>query len=117
MMGDQCVETGCDATGLIPPLHAYGYVQLERCAVIGGPVYRGCRMPGHHGRYFFSDFCAAFVHSLRWSAVDDAPVVVVDHPTLSDRLAFVSGFGVDADGEILVLDWEAGEVHRIVPAP
>jgi glucose/arabinose dehydrogenase len=117
LMGNECVESGCDSTGLTAPLHVYSYINQQRCAVVGGQVYRGCRMPGHHGRFFFSDFCAGFVHSLRWSALTPASTEIVEHTSLVDRLPYVSGFGRDAAGELLILDWEGGKVHRIVPAP
>ena len=33
--------------------------------ITGGVVYRGCRMPGYAGTYFYGDFCSGFVRSFR----------------------------------------------------
>jgi hypothetical protein len=37
------------------------------CAVIGGYVYRGCRMDAWQGRYFYGDFCPGFVKTFTMS--------------------------------------------------
>ena len=54
--GSQCYSpaSGCDRTGLTPPV--YEYTHAEGCAVTGGVVYRGCRMPELAGTYFFGDY-------------------------------------------------------------
>jgi glucose/arabinose dehydrogenase len=115
--GSECEVEGCDQTGLVAPLVTYPWATLERCAAIGGHVYRGCRMPGHHGRYFYSDFCATWLRSFRWSALDDQPVTVTDHAGVSGLLYNVSSLGLDGQGELLLVDWEDGKLYRVVPAP
>jgi glucose/arabinose dehydrogenase len=102
--------TGCDTSGLTLPVLDYG----SGCSVIAGPVYRGCRMPGHHGTFFFGDFCEGFVRSFR--LVNGA---VAEQRDWTDALArgvgSLSAFGVDADGEMYILDLE-GDVFKVVPA-
>jgi glucose/arabinose dehydrogenase len=111
--GSQCYSppSGCDRTGLTAPV--YEYRHPEGCSVTGGVVYRGCRMPDLAGTYFFGDFCTGLVRSFRlangqatelreWTGT----LRGVDSPT---------AFGVDADGEIHVVDYD-GEVYRIEPA-
>jgi glucose/arabinose dehydrogenase len=118
-MGNACQPDqtdSCDTTGLTPPLYQYAYSAQNLCAVVGGQVYRGCKMPGHHGRYFFGDFCAGFVRSFRWSALDPtAPLAVTEHAAISGRLEFLSGIGLDANGELLLLDHDGGTIQRVVP--
>jgi hypothetical protein len=112
--GTQCYEppSGCDLRGLTPPVLDYGHD--EGCSVTGGVVYRGCRMPGWHGTYFYGDFCSGFVRSFRLEA--GRAVELRDWTaTLGPGLGQVSSFGVDADGEIHVLDYD-GDVFRLVPA-
>ena len=74
----------------------------EGCSVTGGVVYRGCRMPGYAGTYFYGDFCSGFVSSFRLQggrAVDQR-----DWTSQLGRRSNLSSFGVDADGEVYVVD-------------
>jgi glucose/arabinose dehydrogenase len=104
--------TGCDRTGLTLPVAEYSHA--DGCSVTGGQVYRGCRMPGYAGTYFYADYCTALVRSFRlqngqatdardWSAALGRGL---DNPT---------AFGTDADGEVYVVDYD-GEIYKIVPA-
>jgi glucose/arabinose dehydrogenase len=111
--GSQCYSpaSGCDRTGLTPPV--YEYTHTEGCAVTGGVVYRGCRMPELVGTYFFGDYCTGLVRSFRLAngqATDvrdwTAGLRGIDSPT---------AFGLDADGEVHVVDYD-GEVYRLEPA-
>ncbi len=79
----------------------------------GWLVYRGRLLPGLVGHYFFGDFCTGFVRSFRLEqgrAVDlrdwSAGLRGVSAPT---------AFGLDAEGELHVVDWD-GEVYRLEPA-
>ncbi len=110
--GTECQgQPGCDTTGLTAPIHQYSHA--EGCAIIGGPVYRGCAMPGHHGKLFFGDFCGVWVKTLVYSA--GATAFLTEHPGLTDT-GTIGGFGVDALGEIYVLDHDDGTIDKIVPA-
>ena len=42
--------------GITLPVVEYG--RGDGCSITGGVVYRGCRMPGYHGTYFYGDFCS-----------------------------------------------------------
>lgn len=102
--GDACLDPdGCDGSAIAP---VYEYSHLLGCAVVGGPVYRGCRMPGYQGAAFFGDYCGGWIRSLR-----DGAVTV--HAGL--QLGSVSALGTDAAGELYVADHVAGTVSRIVP--
>ncbi len=105
--------SGCDMRGLTLPVLDYDHGQ--GCSVTGGVVYRGCRMPGLQGTYFYGDYCTGFVRSFR---LDGGRAVEARDWTagLGTGLAQVSSFGLDADGELLVLDYD-GELYRLVPAP
>jgi glucose/arabinose dehydrogenase len=82
------------------------------CSVSGGFVYRGSAMPELDGTYFYADWCYGWIRSFVY-----ADGVASEPMDWSDQLAAgtISGFGVDADGEILVLGWDAGTLYRIVP--
>ena len=91
---------GLLAEGLDPPV--VEYTHSEGCAVTGGVVYRGCRMPGYAGTYFYGDFCSGFVRSLpaRGGSRDGRARldrVLGAHESLTS-------FGTDADGEVYMLE-------------
>jgi glucose/arabinose dehydrogenase len=82
------------------------------CSVTGGEVYRGAAIPELDGHYFYADWCTGWIRSFRHANGEAA-----DGKDWSEDLkaAMVSSFGHDADGELLVLDWQAGTLNRIVP--
>jgi len=84
----------------------------QGCSVTGGEVYRGSAIPELDGHYFYADWCFGWIHSFRFAGGK-----IVDPKNWSADLetAMVSSFGHDADGELLVLDYEADTVSRIVP--
>ena len=102
-------SSGCDTNGLTLPVLDYD----SGCSVIAGPVYRGCRMPGHHGTFFFGDFCEGFVRSFRF--VNGTVTDQRDWTGQIGRARSLSAFGVDADGEMYIVDLD-GEVFKVVPA-
>jgi hypothetical protein len=107
---DECMDPeACDPAGLTPP--AWSYDHGEGCAVIVGAVYRGCAMPGHHGKLFVGDFCGGWVKSLIYSRGEVG--FVTEHPELA--VADLSAIGVDALGELYLLDFDQGTVDRVVP--
>jgi hypothetical protein len=91
------------------------------CTVVGGYVYRGCRMPDLQGTYFYSDHCANFVRSHR----TDAGCQTADPPDDSRwndlqpgggvTITSMSGFGEDNRGEIYLVDHDGGEIFKMIP--
>src|SRR5690606_18463831 len=92
------------------------YDHRTGCSITGGEVYRGKALPALRGVYFYADYCTAILRSFRWSEAGGAR----DHwdwkPVLDPkfRLANISSFGVDADGEIYILSL-GGDIYKIVP--
>jgi glucose/arabinose dehydrogenase len=109
--GTQCFNpaSGCDRTGLTAPVYEYSHA--EGCSVTGGHVYRGCRMPALAGTYFFADFCTGLVRSFRLAG---GAVTELRDWTSSVRVRSPSSFGVDAAGELYIVDY-AGQLYRIEP--
>ena len=102
----------CDRSGITLPITEYDH-QGGACSVTGGYVYRGDSVPSLRGHYFYGDFCAGFVKSLRvdgGSAVDQR-----DWPEL-DPGDQITSFGQDAAGEVYIVT-AGGGVFRIAPAP
>jgi glucose/arabinose dehydrogenase len=82
------------------------------CSVTGGEVYRGAAIPELDGHYLYADWCYGWIRSFRY-----ADGAALDERDWSGDLepGTISSFGHDADGELLVLGWDAGTVSRIVP--
>jgi glucose/arabinose dehydrogenase len=113
MEGTHCYNAAsCGTAGLTLPVLDYGHG--AGCSVTGGVVYRGCRLPGYAGTYFYGDYCSAFVRSFRYQngAVTDPRDWT---NSLSQGLSSISSFGVDAEGEIYIVDLEGGTVREVVP--
>ncbi|HEV8700000.1 MAG TPA: PQQ-dependent sugar dehydrogenase [Candidatus Polarisedimenticolia bacterium] len=86
------------------------------CSITGGEVYRGCLMPDFSGAYFYGDYCAGFVKSIRMAGGEvtngqDWTDEVAPGGTLVNSL---TSFGQDAQGEIYITDRD-GIVLRILP--
>jgi glucose/arabinose dehydrogenase len=108
---------------LTDPIHEYDH-SVGNC-VAGGVVYRGSALgDAYRGRYFFADFGYGRVWSLAL-AIDG----VTGEATASDLIEHTSdlagsglldnvvSFGVDAAGEIYLVDFFLGRVLEIVPEP
>lgn len=105
--GFSCFRGGslCDAADLIPPV--YDYRHPEGCSISGGYVYRGRAIPQLNGHYFFSDYCAGFLRSIAPSGE------VFDWTEQTGTVSDVTSFGLDIDGELLVISAN-GTVYRVV---
>jgi glucose/arabinose dehydrogenase len=103
--------TGCDTTGITMPV--LDYTHAEGCAVTGGYVYEGCRMPDLVGTYFYGDYCSGFVRSFRY--VSGQATEKRDWTPDLAGIDHITSFGTDADGEIYVVDRD-GEIYRLEPA-
>jgi len=117
MEGTHCYPPGttCTSAGLVPPTFQYthGVSSANGCAVIGGYVYRGSRLPALVGRYFFADFCRGWIKSFRVLA--GVAVDLIDHTPQLGTLASITSLGQDASGELYVVA-QGGSVYRLAPA-
>jgi glucose/arabinose dehydrogenase len=92
----------------VPPV--YEYPTQGGCAVTGGYVYRGSRIPGLQGTYVFGDFCNGGLQGLRLEGGRGA-----EHRDLGLVVGQLASFGEDLDGELYVLSLAEG-LFRIDPA-
>jgi glucose/arabinose dehydrogenase len=105
---------------LTEPIHDYG--RSQGASVTGGLVYRGQALdPSFHGRYFYAGFISGRVFSigLHLDAAGEATADDEREHTQSlgarDTLGMVSSFAQGHDGEILLANYSAGTVVRVVP--
>jgi len=100
---------GSDSAGRVAPILEYSHDD-GRCAVTGGHVYRGERIPSLYGGYVYSDSCDG---RLRGTLVP--PAAVGEEVDFGLAAGSVVGFGEDGSGELYVLSQTDG-VLRIDPA-
>ncbi len=100
---------GTAPANAVPPVlelaHTNGY-----CAVVGGFVYRGSKIPDLRGSYVYGDDCNPKISAIR---VDGGRVAAARDLGIAAKS--VSSFGQDADGELYVLSLTDG-LFRIDPA-
>ncbi len=101
----------CDDPGLTDPVEEYANGGSGE-SVIGGYVYRGCRMPNFHGTYFYGDNGVGFVSSFEISG--GVATNQQNWPTLGGRASLTS-FGEDNRGEHYMADAGASQILKIMP--
>ena len=107
--GDQLFKPGQLVTlggPLITPAYTYLHSEEGGCSVTGGLVYRGKALPDLVGSYVFGDYCIGQLLSARRTATGITPPV-----ELGLRVAGLQAFGVDQDGELLVMS--ADTLYRL----
>lgn len=103
----------CDKAGLTLPMLDYPN-EGSAVSVTGGSVYRGSKIPGLRGAYFYADYPSNRV----WSVIFDRDERTVTNPisytqdlTLSSPVAIETG----GDGELYFVSIGAGTVYRLDP--
>jgi uncharacterized repeat protein (TIGR03806 family) len=104
--GNACFNpsSNCDTGTLTAPLAVYDH--SLGCAVTGGFVYRGSRLPEIYGAYVYGDYCSGRIWALRYDGTTATTTLLVD-TTLS-----ISSFGEDRDGELYVVSL-GGSINRL----
>jgi len=107
---------------LTDPIHEYGRNVGQ--SITGGYVYRGGALPAtYRGRYFFADFVQGRVFSLGLSIDGNGEARVADvleHTAELGgfaQLGNISSFGIDADGELLIVSYSLGRVLKVIGPP
>jgi glucose/arabinose dehydrogenase len=105
---------------LTEPIHDYG--RSQGASITGGFVYRGAALDrSFYGRYFYADFVSGRVFSIglhldpQGEATADDEREHTDSLGSRETLGMVSTFAQDHDGELLLANYSAGTVVRIVP--
>jgi glucose/arabinose dehydrogenase len=120
--GSHCPNPSCAGAGACnsitnPIMPILEYSHAAGCSITGGYVYRGCRMSGLSGRYFFADYCSAFIDSFRMVGgvlTDRHDYSVELAPGGGASIQQITSFGEDARGEIYIAD-RRGQIYKIVP--
>jgi len=104
----------CNDASLILPVIDYAH-SGGSCSIAGGYVYRGCRMPNIHGKYFYGDYCSGIVNSIEVSG-GTATNLTNWNSQIGTGFGLLA-FGEDAQGELFITVWNGnnGEVRMVVP--
>jgi uncharacterized repeat protein (TIGR03806 family) len=84
------------------------YDHSAGASITGGYVYRGARLSGFHGAYFYADFSSGRI----WALVHDAGRAISTTQVAS--LSNPVSFGEDEAGELYVVSF-GGTIHDLVP--
>ena len=113
MEGSHCNRSsGCDQMGMQKPALSYATHENSTCAIIGGSVYRGQKIPEIKGQYFYSDYCNSWLRSFGFA---DGKVTD-QHEWPIGKLGSITSFGEDAQGELYICT-SSGRVYRIIKSP
>ena len=89
----------------VPPIAQYTHE--EGCSITGGYVYRGSKVQAAKGRYFYGDYCAGTIWSLKLSG--SAATGIRQEPF---SVRSLTSFGEDSAGELYVVGGDS--VYRLV---
>jgi hypothetical protein len=106
-------------SNLVDPIHEYSHSVGQ--SITGGFVYRGTALPAtYRGRYFFADYVQGRVFSIGLtidpSSREATASERTDHTAELGGTAVigsVSGFGVDAGGELYLVSHTKGTIFQI----
>jgi len=106
------VELAAGPHPVTPPLLALPHTAAA--SITGGFVYRGKKFPELDGKYVFGDWETHRIWSLvppaRNEAADAKSLELTDLYAPSIRII---DFGQDHDGELVILDYDAGTIHTL----
>lgn len=81
-------------------------------SITGGYVYYGNRLPELKGTYIYGDYDTGRIWGFRYHKGK-----VSNHRELFDTQLRIVAFGQDAAGEVYIVDFVGGALHRLVKAP
>ena len=116
MEGNQCFwheSAVCNTEGLTFPVAEYDHTR--GCAIVGGAVYRGDRIPYLQGYFIFADFCLGEIYGVK--QLDRQPVQA-DRPAwqsalLASAAVPISAIGQDEEGNVYATGYQDGVLYLL----
>lgn len=97
-------------TPIIPPVSDHPHSEAN--SVIGGPVYRGSKLPGLAGSFIYGDYITGTI----WAVAPDEGHSY-SHTTLVDTDLRIVAFAQGGKGELFVLDHDfTGMIYELLPS-
>ena len=103
-------ERATGPTPILPALVEHPHSDFR--SITGGYVYHGSRLPELRGAYIYGDYDTGKIWMLRHEGAK-----VVEHRELDDTQLRIVSFAQDLDGDVLLLDFPGGGIHRLAKAP
>jgi len=102
-------EVKVGPTPIVPPIKDHSHTEAN--SVIGGPVYRGEKLPGLAGSFVYGDYITGTI----WSVKPDEDNSYAG-TTLCDTDLRIVAFTEASGGELYVLDYDAtGKIYELLP--
>ncbi|MCH2200537.1 MAG: PQQ-dependent sugar dehydrogenase [Fuerstiella sp.] len=96
-------------TPIRPPLKDHSHTEAN--SVIGGPIYRGTKLPELNGTFIYGDYITGTI----WGLQSDGNGSYT-HTTLVDTHQRITAFAEGSVGELFVLDYDyTGQIYEVVP--
>lgn len=110
--GEQPVnqERSVGPTPILPPTTAHSHIESR--SITGGYFYQASRLPDLKGAYIYGDYVTGKIWGLRHQYGK-----VTWREELVDTPLQISTFGIDRDGDVLIVDYPTGTLHRLTPNP
>jgi glucose/arabinose dehydrogenase len=102
-------------SGFTPPIHDYS--RTDGRSTTGGYVYRGIAIPELQGTYFFADYVTARIWTFRFDGQEVSEFVErTDEiaPGIFRDVRTISSFGEDSQGELYIIDYQDGEIFKVI---
>jgi glucose/arabinose dehydrogenase len=114
--GKGCYDppTGCATAGLLDPV--VDHPRSEAIAITGGVVYRGKALPELSGQYVYGDNGVGSFFAFDPKLPSPVPTRL-GLGLLPPPAVHPSQFALDAQGEVVFVDYGGGGVYRITPPP
>ena len=102
-------EVKVGPTPITPPIKDHSHTEAN--SVIGGPVYRGAKLPGLAGAFVYGDYITGTI----WCVKPDEDNSYAG-ATLCDTDLRIVAFTEASGGELYVLDYDAtGKIYELLP--
>lgn len=98
----------------LPPLVEHPHSDFR--SITGGYVCQSDRIPELKGAYIYGDYDTGKLWSLKLAGTDPGGGSVTEHQQLADTQIRIVEFAQDRAGEVYVVDFAGGGLHRIVKA-
>lgn len=88
-------------TSIVPPTIEHPHSEAR--SLTGGHVYYGTAHPSLYGHYIYGDYSTGMIWAAKYQ--DES---VVSHFLVARTSLQITGFGIDHDGELLIVDYGSG---------
>lgn len=100
-------EVKVGPTPIIPPIKDHSHTEAN--SVIGGPVYRGRKLPDLVGSFIYGDYITGTIWAIRSDGNGG-----YEHQTLVDTDQRITSFTEGSQGELYVLDYDyTGQIYEV----